>query len=106
MPLETQMAAYRLVQEGLTNVARHAGVQDARVEVWVEDEVLRTMVADEGVGMTPDEGLRGAGLLGMRERATLLGGALLVESAPGQGTRIAATLPVGAAGGGAESTAS
>jgi len=94
MSLETQMTAYRLVQEGLTNVARHAKVEAATVRVWVEDEALWTMVMDEGVGMPGDSGHQGTGLSGMRERASLLGGSLQVESAPGQGTRIMATLPV------------
>ena len=85
-----ETALYRVVQEAMTNVARHA--RATRVDVLAErrgDRVL-VMVEDDGVGFEPDRVQRGDhfGLLGMRERAEALGGTLTVESAPGAGTTI------------------
>ncbi len=97
LPTEVETAAYRIVQEALSNVARHAGVGGCAVRVWLEEGVLRLRVEDEGRGFDarPTKGRApSTGLSGMRERATLLGGRLTVESAPGRGTRLAAELPV------------
>jgi signal transduction histidine kinase len=85
-----ETALYRVVQEAMTNVARHAGA--TRVDVLVErgaDRVL-VMVEDDGAGFEPDRVERGAhfGLLGLRERADALGGTLTVESRPGAGTTV------------------
>lgn len=94
---EVQTAAYRIVQEALTNVARHAGVREASVRATVDRRRLRIEVADRGVGFD-SAAARGAtaGLTGMRERAILAGGHLEIESAPGAGTRILADLPAAA----------
>lgn len=91
--LET--AAYRIVQEALTNVARHAGVGSASVSIAASDGALEVCVHDDGVGFEPQEGeLRGIGLSGMHERAAALGGTVTVTSEPGGGTQVCATLPV------------
>ncbi len=87
-------AGYRIVQEALTNVARHAGVgAKARVRVARGRRWIAIEVADDGRGARP--GLReGGGLTGMRERATALGGTFDVRSPRGGGFRIRAALPV------------
>lgn len=94
---EVETAAYRIMQEALTNVARHAGVSKARVWLGADQDQLTVEIHDQGRGFEPDTVLAagaGSGLVGMRERAALLGGQLTVESAPGQGTRIRAHLPL------------
>jgi signal transduction histidine kinase len=95
---EVETAAYRIVQEALTNVARHAHVSAAAVRVWATADTLFVQVEDQGDGFSPAAFQGGAGgLSGMRERATLLGGELTVDSAPGVGTHLAARLPLGGA---------
>ncbi|HXQ22296.1 MAG TPA: PAS domain S-box protein [Candidatus Acidoferrales bacterium] len=93
---EVEIGAYRIVQEALNNVARHPGVADAWVRLWVEDDALRVEVVDHGKGFDTDMAHATGGLHGMHERARLLGGELRVESDPGKGTRVSATLPIGA----------
>lgn len=92
---DVETAAFRIVQEALANVARHAHVQDASVILTVHPDRLELRVEDRGVGFRPDltRAEASGGLTGMRERARLLGGRLRVESAPGEGTRVTADLP-------------
>jgi PAS domain S-box-containing protein len=105
---ELETAAYRIVQEALTNVARHAGVSEVTVRAGRDAGMLRLLVVDHGVGFDCNGALRvrhTGGLAGMRERAVLLGGRMTAESAPGAGTRLTAEFPlpeVGVAAGGAE----
>ncbi len=96
---EVEITAFRIVQEALTNVARHAGVMRASVEVWADAETLGARIADEGRGFSVEAALArySSGLAGMRERCRLLGGQLTVESAPGAGTRLVMALPLSAA---------
>jgi signal transduction histidine kinase len=98
-PPEVEMTAFRIVQEGLTNVARHAGVARAKVEVWADAQALGGRVQDDGRGFVVEEALAGhsSGLVGMRERSRLLGGRLTIESAPGSGTRLSMELPLSVA---------
>lgn len=94
-PAEIETAAFRIVQEALTNVARHAGVTAATVRAWADAATLHVQIEDRGRGF--DTGVvasSSSGLSGMRERARFLGGGLSVESAPGGGTRLHAELPV------------
>jgi signal transduction histidine kinase len=101
---EVETAAYRIVQEGLTNVARHAGAGAAVVSVRAGSDVLEVQVEDRGGGFDPCAVLaaaRGNGLGGMAERCRLLGGHLAVDAAPGKGTHLTARLPL-AGGAGAE----
>jgi signal transduction histidine kinase/DNA-binding response OmpR family regulator len=96
-PAELETAAYRIVQESLTNVARHAGVPEATVRVWADPDTLHAQVEDHGAGFDPEAVLAAgstSGLAGMRERALLLGGQLTVDSAPGGGTCVTAELPL------------
>jgi len=94
-----ETAAYRIVQEALTNVARHAGVSKVTVRAWADADALNVQVEDRGAGFDPAlvaERATTSGLAGMRERATLLGGDLMIESVPGQGTLVMARLPADA----------
>jgi len=90
---EIEDAAYRLVQEALNNAARHGGAERAKVEVIESGEKLRLRVSDQGRGFDPSAKSDGFGLIGMRERVTLAGGTLELQSAPGTGTTITAVLP-------------
>jgi signal transduction histidine kinase len=97
LPLEIETAAYRVVQEALTNVARHAGVATVDVRILATPEQLSVRVADTGRGFDPAAALRSprsSGLLGMQERVTLLGGALSITSEVGAGTQVLADLPL------------
>jgi signal transduction histidine kinase len=88
---EIEASAYFVVAEALTNVAKHAGAQSANVTARVDDSVLRVHVWDDGVGGARADG---TGLVGLNDRIAALGGRLEIESPPGDGTRIAATLPL------------
>jgi PAS domain S-box-containing protein len=91
------LVLYRIIQEALTNAARHAGTGSASVAVRAADRYIEASVADQGRGFHPGrtaiEG-RGLGLMGMRERAVMVGGLFEVESRPGEGTRISVRIPV------------
>lgn len=92
-PLET--SCYRIVQEALTNVARHAHAGEVWVQVLRRAKTLHLSVADDGRGFDPVQARRtGLGLLGMQERATMLGGRFLLETAPGAGTTVKVVLPL------------
>jgi len=88
---EIEASAYFVIAEALTNVAKHAGAQSANVTAQVDDSMLRVHVRDDGVGGARADG---TGLLGLNDRVAALGGQLEIESQPGDGTRIAATLPL------------
>jgi signal transduction histidine kinase len=90
---EIEDTAYRLVQEALNNVAHHGETDRARVEVSESGGTLRLQVSDEGRGFNLNTKTEGFGLIGMRERVSLAGGTLEVESSPGNGTAIVASLP-------------
>lgn len=94
---EIETAAYRIVQEALTNVARHSGAGQVRINASADAECLNLQIADEGKGFDVQASLvsgRSSGLAGMRERAQLLGGSLMIESVIGDGTVINALLPL------------
>jgi signal transduction histidine kinase len=92
---EIETAAYRIVQEALTNVARHAGVNRVVVRLWVIQNILGVQIEDRGVGFELESAFASrtsSGLSGMRERVTLLGGHFEVESKAGVGTTLTAQL--------------
>ncbi len=104
LPDAASVAVYRIAQEALSNVMRHAGARTVRVQVArAADAALSLQVRDDGVGMAAPQsqsqsqatrpGARGLGLLGAAERAAALGGTLRVDSAPGQGTTLRLSLP-------------
>ena len=96
-PSDMEIAVYRIVQEALTNVARHAAVGHAAVEIIADANALRIAICDRGAGFEPNVRSADAmaGISGMKERAAMLGGWLRIESAPGQGTRVIASIPLG-----------
>ncbi len=91
LPPEIESSAYFVIAESLTNVVKHARAGRAEVKAWVEDGVLHLDVRDDGVGGARADG---TGLVGLQDRLAALGGRLRVESPPGDGTRIAATVPL------------
>ncbi len=93
LPAAVEVAVYRIVQEALTNVARHAQARRCIVRLAASNE-LHLEVLDDGVGLRPQY-RAGVGLISMRERATELGGTCVVESGPMGGTRILVRLPLG-----------
>jgi len=95
LPPEAETALYRFVQEGLTNVMKHADANDVSVVIALRDGVVSAVVEDDGRGFAPDDVRPDAlGLVGMRERLALLGGTLTVESKPGHGTALIAYVPL------------
>ena len=92
LPAGIELAAYRIVQEALTNVRRHAPGADADVEVTFGDDVLKLRVRDYGAG-PPEEMLAGHGLGGMRDRATIAGGTFTCGAADGGGFAVDVELP-------------
>lgn len=94
---EIETAAYRTVQESLTNVARHAKVTEVRVLVWSGSGLLHVQISDQGQGFDPRAGLSrngSCGLVGMQERVRLLNGTWSLTSRPGTGTRVIAEFPI------------
>ncbi|MBI3280332.1 MAG: PAS domain-containing protein [Acidobacteria bacterium] len=94
LPHDVSLCLYRIVQEGLRNVAKHSGARQAIVTLTGQDSGLRLTLKDAGVGFDPEavHG-RGLGLIGMQERVQLLGGGLHLNTTPGAGTEIAVELP-------------
>ncbi|MYT03511.1 MULTISPECIES: histidine kinase [Streptomyces] len=104
IPPSVGAAAYRIVQEALTNAVRHGGREDltVRVGLWTADGALRVSVRDDGTGgedgpgggAGPSDGTPGFGLIGMRERARSVGGTLDAGPGPAEGFEVTATLPL------------
>ncbi len=100
LPRSAETALFRIVQEGITNVIRHAGATEITVNLNRQDGHLSLQIADNGRGFDPrrlgveaDSG-RGLGLRGMQERAEILGGEFNLESAPGEGTVVTVRVPI------------
>lgn len=95
IPRAVATAAYRIFQEAMTNVVRHAGATQVTVRCAVDESTLRLTVADDGRGIPPEveRGRQAIGLLGMRERAELCGGTFRVSSSEGGGTEVSAAMP-------------
>ncbi len=100
LPHDTELALYRVLQEALRNVEQHARAKNVNVSLSQSDGGVQLAIGDDGVGFDPDrrltkrKGKRGLGLLGMRERANYVGGALTVKSAPRAGTVIKVRIPL------------
>lgn len=95
---EAELAVYRIVQEALSNVVRHAGARHVSLSVTPGPGSLTVLVQDDGKGFSPAKVMAsrgGLGLFGMQERAAYLGGRVEVESTPGAGTRVRAEIPTG-----------
>lgn len=93
LPEELSTAVFRILQESLTNVARHAGAQAVQVTLRCAADALELMVRDDGVGCAGAGRPGGMGLVSMRERAAALGGALTIGPGPGGGTDVRCRLP-------------
>ena len=93
---QAEITAFRIVQEALTNVARHAGAKKVKVEAWADAKTLGARIEDDGRGFRVDgaHARCSSGLAGMRERCRLLRGQLTIESRPGSGTRLSLQLPL------------
>lgn len=94
---DVELALYRIAQEAITNARRHSAAREIRVTLEIGPEAVTLGVADDGQGFPPRRirpAGHGEGVPGMRERAELLGGTLQIETAPGKGTRVLATLPL------------
>jgi signal transduction histidine kinase len=96
LPNDVALGMFRVLEEALWNAVRHAAVRRVSVSLGGSRDELRLDVADEGVGFDPEAAMRsqGLGLIGMRERLSLVGGECLIESQPGAGTRIRARVPL------------
>jgi signal transduction histidine kinase len=97
LPPAVDLAGYRIVQESLTNVVRHAGASHATVTVAADGDTLLVEVTDDGAGASAAGNGNGSrqGIVGMRERARALGGTLEAGPRPEGGFRVSARLPVG-----------
>jgi len=93
-PQAVQLALYRIVQESLTNIVRHSRAERATVTLREADGEYLLTVDDDGAGLTQDSAGEGRGILGMRERAELLGGSLDHSASPLGGTRVSARIPL------------
>jgi signal transduction histidine kinase len=93
LPAAVEVAAYRIVQEALTNVVRHARARTCGVRLTLDEDALGVEIDDDGVGMMPGR-RAGVGLASMRERTAELGGTWAIESAPGRGVHIRVRLPL------------
>lgn len=91
---ELDTTVFRILQESLANIARHAKASMVRVALARQGQALRMMVSDNGVGLPPGARLRGCGLQGIEERAQAAGGRLDVDSGPGRGTTLTLTMPL------------
>jgi signal transduction histidine kinase len=91
---DRERLVYRLVQEALTNVVKHAGASRASVTAEEADDEVRISIGDDGAGFDAGASTAGRGLVGMRERIELLGGEIEVASEPGKGTEIRARVPL------------
>ena len=99
LPPEMETALFRICQETMSNIARHAQATAVLVQVGIEGDEVVVDIEDDGKGFEPEtasrrEGRRPWGLMGIRERAEILGGVARIESAPGQGTHVEVRIPV------------
>jgi two-component system, NarL family, sensor histidine kinase DevS len=94
-PPDVETVLYRLVQEALTNVVKHAGAGNVSIVLTRRDGGIGVVVEDDGRGFVPEEAREASlGLVGMRERLALVGGTLTIESSPGSGTALVAHVPL------------
>src|SRR6478609_9500835 len=92
---EVESTVYRLVQEALTNIAKHARAHRVAVEITADDGEIALLVRDDGTGFDPQQQSSGFGLIGMRERLALVNGTIEIQSSRGAGTELHARIPTG-----------
>ena len=100
IPANVARSVFRVLQEGVTNAVKHAGVSRVAVELCGSPDAIRLDISDAGIGFDPDAVLSGGGvgLVGMQEQVRAVGGELFIESRPGAGTSIRARVPIRASG--------
>ncbi|NEP15748.1 MAG: sensor histidine kinase [Leptolyngbya sp. SIO4C1] len=96
LPEPLRVALYRIAQEGLTNLVKHAGATAARLQITSQAHTLTLSLIDDGRGFDTAQTSTGYGLQGMRERAEAAGGQFMLTSQPGQGSHLQVTLPIAA----------
>jgi signal transduction histidine kinase len=94
LPDAEKTSLYRIVQEALTNCARHSEARSILIQLASEEKRYIVRIEDDGKGFTPARGARGLGLIGIEERVAEMGGALDLDSKPGAGTRIFISIPL------------
>jgi two-component system sensor histidine kinase UhpB len=94
LPPAYETALFRIAQESLTNIARHAGTQRGKVSLKRDQQYIYLQISDDGCGYTLQKRPDGSGIIGMRERAALLKGVLTIHSQPGLGTTVDVQLPL------------
>jgi two-component system NarL family sensor kinase len=95
LPVRIETGLYRIAQEALNNIARHAQAGRVNVQIITSAEQAALVIQDDGLGFDPTQVPPGRfGLVGLSERAKLLGGALELQSEPGQGTRLEVRIPL------------
>jgi len=97
LDVTAKLALYRIVQEALSNARRHSGAESARVRLLLEDDAVVAEIIDRGSGFpipSAINGEEGLGLIGMQERATMIGGRITIDSLPEEGTRVRVVVPV------------
>lgn len=100
LPAGLDLAAYRVIQEAVTNVIKHASTDQCQVAVTYQEDALRLEVTDRGTGSAASGGelpVAGSGIIGMRERAAMYGGEVLAVPLPGRGFRVTAQFPLAGA---------
>jgi two-component system sensor histidine kinase DegS len=85
---------FRIYQELVTNILRHADAEYVSIELYRRDEMLVLAVEDDGQGFDPEAKSEGAGITGMRERAALVNGTITFDSEAGQGTHVIVEIPL------------
>ncbi len=93
-PALYETALFRIAQESLTNIARHAHAQHASISLTRQQDSIHLHVRDDGCGYDSSQRYPGTGIVGMRERANSLGGTMKILSQPGRGTSIEAIIPL------------
>ncbi len=97
---DLETALYRIIQEALTNVAKHANADDVHIHLSFTDLAITVTITDNGIGFDPHDVLasdiqkRGYGIIGIRERVSSFGGRIDIRSRRGEGTRITAEIPL------------
>ena len=94
LPLETEQAIYRVIQEALANISRHSRAERVDLSLVYHPDSLQVSIADDGRGFDMDQKAKGMGFRSMRERLAGIRGTFQVQSAPGQGTRVIVQLPI------------
>jgi two-component system NarL family sensor kinase len=94
LPDDIEITLYRITQEALTNIEKHAGADHVGLRIWLKDRFIWLEITDDGRGFMPGKQEPGLGLMNMRERAELISGHFEMRSKPGSGTRIRAGFSV------------